>query len=89
MELNEPSIPQAVDQLVAEGAQQTTAVPFFLQLGGHVAEDLPEIIGAARAKHPSVTITLAAYLGYDPLLARVIADRVREACEQASCPKRP
>ena len=39
MELNEPSIPQAIDQLVAEGAQQITAVPFFLQLGGHVAEE--------------------------------------------------
>jgi sirohydrochlorin cobaltochelatase len=89
MELNEPSIPQAVDQLVMEGMQQITAVPFFLQLGGHVAEDLPQITGAAHAKHPDVTIKLAGYLGYDPLLARVIADRVREACEQASCPKRP
>lgn len=82
MELNEPSIPHAIDRLVAERAQQIIAVPFFLQLGGHVAEDLPQIISMAQTKHPDVPITLAAYLGYDPLLVRVIADRAREACEQ-------
>lgn len=79
MELNKPTIPQAITELIEEGARQIVTVPFFLQLGGHVAEDLPAIIAKAQAQHPAVTITPAAYLGYDPLLVQVIADRVQYA----------
>jgi sirohydrochlorin cobaltochelatase len=79
MELNEPAIPAALAQLVQQGAHDIVAVPLFLQLGGHVAEDLPAIIAAARMRFPDQQITLASYLGYDPLLVEVIADRVREA----------
>jgi sirohydrochlorin cobaltochelatase len=79
MDLNAPSIPEAIDDLAARGAGQITAVPYFLQLGGHVAEDLPAIVGAARARHPHTPIALAAHLGYDRLLVQVIADRVGDA----------
>jgi sirohydrochlorin ferrochelatase len=57
-------------------------VPYLLQLGGHVAEDLPKIIAAARARHPGVPIDLAAHLGYDPLLVHVIADRVGDTVRE-------
>src|SRR5207253_6651189 len=64
MELNEPSFGAAIDDLIARGARPIVAVPYFLQLGGHVAEDLPEIIGAARRRHPEATIILAEHLAY-------------------------
>jgi sirohydrochlorin cobaltochelatase len=79
LELNEPSIPDAIDQLVARGVRRLIVVPYFLQLGGHVAEDLPQIVAAARARHPTATIILAQHLAYDRLLVRTIADRVAEA----------
>jgi sirohydrochlorin ferrochelatase len=77
--LNQPSIPAAIDDLAARGVRQLTAVPYFLQLGGHVAEDLPSLIAAARAGHPALAIGLAEHLGYDQLLVEVIADRVASA----------
>lgn len=79
MELNQPSIPAAVDALVADGIRRVIAVPYFLQMGGHVASDLPELIGAAQARHPQADILLAEHLAYDPLLLDVIAARVGEA----------
>jgi sirohydrochlorin cobaltochelatase len=76
--LNEPDIPSAIDELVDDGCTQIAAVPYFLQLGGHVAEDLPAIIAAARVRHPHTDIMLTDHLGYDPLLVEVIADRVAQ-----------
>ncbi len=76
MDLNAPSISSAIDQTVAAGLSTIVAVPYFLQLGGHVQEDLPAAIAAGRARYPLASITLASHLGYDAALATVIADRV-------------
>ncbi len=76
MELNTPTIPEAAAQLVQGGAKRVVASPYFLQLGGHVAEDLPEAVAAAQAQHPGVSIALADYLSYDPLLLEVVRARL-------------
>lgn len=82
MGLNQPGITEAIDDMVARGIRQIMAMPYFLQLGGHVAEDLPAIIDAARTRHPTAQIILTEHLAYDPLLVAVIADRAREALTQ-------
>jgi sirohydrochlorin cobaltochelatase len=79
LDLNQPSIPAAIGSLIAQGVKRIIAVPFFLQLGGHVAKDLPAIIDAAQLRHPTATILLAEHLAYDRLLVSVIADRVHTA----------
>ncbi len=76
LSLNQPNIPSAIAAHVAAGCRHIVVAPFLLQLGDHAANDLPAIVGAARMAHPDATIICAAHLGYDPLLARVIADRV-------------
>lgn len=76
MELNSPSIPEAAAELATAGAQRIVAAPYFLQLGGHVAQDLPEAITVVQTAHPSVRFTLADYLSYDPLLLEVIENRL-------------
>ncbi|MEM8535449.1 MAG: sirohydrochlorin chelatase [Chloroflexota bacterium] len=79
--LNDPLIGIAIDTLVAQGFDNIIAVPYFLHVGGHVAEDLPTIIDAACAQHPQITITRAEHLGYDHLLLTVIADRAQMAMQ--------
>lgn len=74
--LNQPLLPDALDQLAEQGVRHITVVPYFIQLGGHVARDLPEQVERARQRHPALAITLAAHLGYDTLLVYVIAERV-------------
>lgn len=80
MDLNDPSIGAAIDAVVASGIKQIVGVPYFLQLGGHVLEDLPAAITAAQARHPAVTMLLATHLGYDLALTEVITDRVYACC---------
>ena len=41
MDLNKPSIPDAIDSMAARGISQMIAAPYFLQLGNHVKDDLP------------------------------------------------
>jgi sirohydrochlorin cobaltochelatase len=84
MDLNKPSIPEAIDAMVGRGIQNIIAAPFFLQLGNHVADDLPTLIGAARLRHPDSMILLTEHLAYDRLLLLVIADRVAEALATTS-----
>jgi sirohydrochlorin cobaltochelatase len=79
LDLNEPRIPEAIDAQFAAGVEQIVAVPYFLQLGNHVHDDLPAEIEAARARHPRRRILLSEHLAYDRLLLPVIADRVAEA----------
>lgn len=78
MEVNTPTIADAAETLVEAGARRIVAAPYFLQLGGHVAEDLPEAVGAARTAHPGIAFTLADYLSYDPLLLEVVRTRLTE-----------
>jgi sirohydrochlorin cobaltochelatase len=83
MELNQPSIPDAIDDIIGRGIDHIIATPYFLQLGNHVKDDLPTIIAAARMRHPGSTILLTEHLAYDRLLVSVIADRVAEALASA------
>ncbi len=76
MEINTPTIAEAAALLREKGAKRIVASPYFLQLGGHVAEDLPEAVAAVQAQHPEMNITLADYLSYDPLLLGVVRSRL-------------
>jgi sirohydrochlorin ferrochelatase len=83
LSLNAPTIGEAIAALAAAGQRQVVVLPYMLQLGGHVSEDLPALVAAAAAAHPQVQMRVAAYLGYDPLIAEVISDRVTAL--RASC----
>ena len=83
MEVNTPTIPAAAAELVREGAERIVAAPYFLQFGGHVAEDLPDAVDEAQAQHPNAYFTLADYLSYDPLLLNVVRARL-DASQRAS-----
>lgn len=78
MEINEPSIPEAIERCVAQGAERVLAVPYFLHTGNHVTDDLPTLLEAAQARYPQVEFLMGDYLGHDPLLAEVVAERAAE-----------
>ncbi len=79
MELNEPTIPDAIEELVSQGATNVVAVPYFLHTGTHVADDLPTLLEEAQSKYPEVEFLMGDFLGHDALLMDVLAQRVREA----------
>ena len=79
MECNEPTIPDAIDALVRQGATRVVAVPYFLHTGTHVCDDLPTLLEAAQARHPNVDFRMGDYLGLSPRLTDLLAARASEA----------
>ncbi len=76
MEINDPSIPEAIDASVRQGAERVIAVPYFLHTGNHVADDLPGLLEEAQAQYPHVEFLMGDYLGHDALIADVLRERV-------------
>ena len=50
----EPSLAQAVAAMAAEGVARIRVVPLFFGRGGHLREDFPRQLAAARAAAPGV-----------------------------------
>jgi sirohydrochlorin ferrochelatase len=72
LEMAEPTIQTALDQLAADGATAIQVFPHFLAAGTHVTKDIPRELDAAAQRHPGVTFTLLPHLGALPGLADLI-----------------
>lgn len=81
LELNEPSIPDAIDAAVAAGSTRLVLLPYFLHAGNHTRRDLPAFMEEARERHPGVDLTMARHLGPDPRLVAILADRAASALQ--------
>ena len=80
LEFMRPDLDAAVSALVAEGATSVTVVPVFLAQGGHVKRDLPQKVGALRARlqpaHPAFIIELLPAIGEQPEVIDAIATSI-------------
>ncbi len=77
LELCAPSLPDAVQELVTEGAghiTHITVVPMFLGTGKHAREDLPVLVQALRSAHPSVQFHVQPAIGEDPRMTALMAE---------------
>ena len=74
-----PNIQQGVDACVAQGARRILLVPYFLYLGAHVLEDLPEELTRAKERHPGVEMVLGKHLGVHNKLAEIVVERIAES----------
>lgn len=63
LELAEPSIPDGIEHMIRQGADQVVVLPYFLAAGRHVSEDIPAALAEKRAEHPEVDIVQAPYFG--------------------------
>jgi sirohydrochlorin ferrochelatase len=77
IELAEPDLDTAIDELVAGGATSVVAVPLVLLGAGHLKNDGPNALHRARTRHPSVEFAYARDLGIHPLVLGVAEDRIR------------
>ncbi len=79
LELSDPPIDDAVDDLVAAGADDVVAVPYVLFGAGHLKDDGPAVLARARHRHPGVRFRLARDLGTHPAVLDVAEERARAA----------
>ena len=78
MELAPPSLDEAVEACVREGAEEVSVHPFFLSPGRHLSEDIPALVRAAAERHPGVRVRLTRAVGELPELVELILRSARE-----------
>jgi len=71
-----PSFEEAIAALAAKGAASVRVVPLFLGPGGHVREDLPELVARVGAAHPAMQLALEKPIGEQPALVEAIAEGI-------------
>ena len=68
LELAETLIPDGIKQCIDEGATSVVVLPYFLNSGRHVVEDIPRILNDCISLYPEINISLAPHLGASPLM---------------------
>ncbi len=91
MELAEPTIEQAFDKCVAQGATMVVVHPYFLSPGRHSTTDIPNLTAQAAAKHSregtrGVRFHVTQPLGLDEKIARLMMERISDCVKNGfSC----
>lgn len=78
LDIMSPTLEEAVDSLVQEGASSITVFPLFMAQGGHLKQDLPRMLEAIRSSHPHVPLSLQTSIGEVPDILAAIAAWVIE-----------
>ena len=76
MEFSDRTVERGISALAAKGITEIKIVPYFLFMGIHLKEDIPNMAEESAKKHPNIKITMAAPLGTDKRLAEIIIDRI-------------
>jgi len=79
LQFQEPSLPDAVEMLGRDGFEHVILVPYFLFQGFHIQRDIPEMLRRCEGNYPSMSFSLAAPLGYDPVLTDLVLARAESA----------
>jgi len=87
LELAEPDIASGGSRCVDRGASRVLMVPYFLSSGVHLLRDLTAARDDLKRRHPSVEFRLGPPLGPDPLLDKLVADRVRQLDSDGPAPE--
>ena len=67
LELADPLIPAGLKKCIDDGASKITVLPYFLNTGRHVAEDIPEIVEGFK-QSADVEINIATHLGASEMM---------------------
>ena len=74
LELMTPTLAEAVGKLARAGHPLITIAPLFMAQGGHLKNDLPNILAAMRAEHTRTKITLLPAIGDVDAILDAIAE---------------
>ena len=68
LELAETLIPDGIKKCADDGATSIIVLPYFLNSGRHVVEDIPNIVEETRPDYPDINIKVAQHLGASELM---------------------
>ena len=73
LEYREPDLTHAALDLVRAGVERIRVVPMFFGRGGHLREDFPRQLAAARAQVPQIAFEVTAAAGEDDSVLDALA----------------
>lgn len=72
LELAETLIPDGIKKCVDDGATSIVVLPYFLNSGRHVVEDIPNIVNDTKPHYPNINIKIAPHLGASDLMMELL-----------------
>lgn len=82
LEASPPSVAEAIEAVVRDGASRLFVLPYFLAAGNHVERDLPELVRATRRRYPEVSMQILPHLGAEPGLPDLLAAMIPAAPDE-------
>ena len=73
LEFMAPDLDAAIAELSAAGFRDIAMVPVFLGQGGHLRDDVPNLLRRVAARHPECRVRLAIAAGEDDAVLDAIA----------------
>ncbi|MDI9610282.1 MAG: sirohydrochlorin nickelochelatase [Archaeoglobales archaeon] len=91
MNVNKPTIREAMTEIVSKGYRKVIAIPVFLSEGIHTTEDIPRELGIENGKRKGIVdfngvkveLWYAKTIGYDDRIAEILVERGKEAVENS------
>lgn len=77
LELAKPSISEALEEAIAQGARDIVIIPLMFFPGRHVKEHIPAFMEQAKARHLEVDFHYAGALSDHPMLLTLLDQRTR------------
>lgn len=74
----QPALDEALRRCVEAKAERIVIVPFFMQAGAHVTQDIPTLADSGRKRYPGIDIIVTNFAGAHPLMANIVVDLVRQ-----------
>jgi sirohydrochlorin ferrochelatase len=72
LELADTLIPDGIKKCIDDGATSVIVLPYFLNSGRHVVEDIPNIVNETKKHYPGVDIRIAPHLGASDLMMELL-----------------
>lgn len=72
LEQTRPSIPEAIDECVRNGARSILILPYFLSAGQHVSTDIPELIHHKTLQYPGISFLIRPHIGSAEAMADLL-----------------
>ncbi len=73
MDFIAPNLLDTVNAAIAQGAQRIRIVPLFIAHGGHLQNDLPNLIADLEAQWPAIEFKLARAIGEEESVIAAMA----------------
>jgi sirohydrochlorin cobaltochelatase len=89
LELQTPTLLEALEAAASEGARRIHVVPVFWAGAGHIENDLPPILAAFSARYPQVAVRALPVLSELPGMLEFIARTVAESVNMSTSPDWP